>query len=237
MRTKASAKDKVLITDELFLQHVTRDGKPVLDSRAAQQAQVQARAQHGGLEKELVQVVGHLQLQCRERGKLVRGTRREGFNIWTLSGREHLSQLMSYSSYSPLTAARDDRIKYLGFGIGSQPEVSSVIKLASPIAFDIGGNFLATVALPTYPLAPARTTVRYTRSFSELELSVTGTVILTEAGLYTDGDPTAIPAYDPGTRDITLATATEQAPNAYKTFEPLKKTQNFILEASWEIRF
>lgn len=235
---RAVAKDKVAITDALFFQHIGQDGIPALNSEAAKRAELEFRAReahNGG--KELVQVVGHLSLRCRERGKLVKGSQRNGFNIWTMTGREFLAQLMSYSSYSGPVPARDDRTRYIGFGTGSQPEVSSVIKLTQPIAFDIGGNFLAQVALPTYPLTPARTTVRYTRSFSELELSVTGTVVLTEAGLFTDGSPTAIPAFDPGTRDITLAAATQQAPNAYKTFEPLKKTQNFILEASWEIRF
>jgi len=196
-------------------------------------------------EKELVQVEGFFSAVCRERGKLVYGTRREGKNIWTLTGREYLAQLMSYSAYgtsahaggssNPDTPARDDRIRYFGFGTGTQPEVSSVSALVNPIAFDGGGNFLASISLPTYPLAPTRTTVQYSRTYTELELSFGGTVTLTEAGLFTDGSPTA--NYAPRTRDVTLANASAQAPDAYKAFEPLRKTQNFVLDVSWQIRF
>ncbi len=179
---------------------------------------------------------GYVSVVCRERGKIVPGTRREGKNIWTLTGREHLAQLMSYRSYGPpLVGERRDRIRYIGFGSGSQPEVSSVNKLVTPIAFDAGSNFLAQVSLPTYPLSPSRTTVRYSRIFSETELSVSGNVVLTEAGLYTDGSPGS--DFEPGTRDVTLANALLQAPNAYRVFDPLTKTQNFVLEVSWEVRF
>lgn len=186
--------------------------------------------------KEKVQIEGFVSLGCRERGKKVRGSQRGGKNIWTLTGREYLAQLMSYSSYGPPEVAyRRDRMRYIGFGTGSQPEVSSVTSLVTPIAFDAGSNFLAQLSLPTFPLSPSRSTVRYSRSFSETELSVVGTVVLSEAGLYTDGDPAS--NFDPATRDVTLANALLQAPNAYKVFEPLTKTQNFVLEASWEIRF
>lgn len=187
-------------------------------------------------EDDRVQIEGFVSLRCRERGKIVPGSSREGNNIWTLTGREHLAQLMSYSTYGPpVEGERRDRMRYIGFGTGSQPEVSSVTALVNPIAWDAGNNFLAQVSLPTYPLSPSRTTVRYSRVFSETELSVLGTVVLTEAGLFTDGDPSS--NFDPETRDVTLANALLQAPNAYKVFEPLTKTQNFVLEASWEIRF
>lgn len=194
--------------------------------------------------KETVQVEGFFSAVCRERGKLVYGTRREGKNIWTLTGREYVAQLMSYSFYgssahgsgglNPDLPARDDRIRYFGFGTGTQPEVSSVTALVSPLAVDGGGTFLAQISLPTYPLSPSRTTVRYSRTFIETELSFGSTVVLTEAGLYTDGSPSA--NYAPRTRDVTLANAAAQAPAAYKSFDPLKKTQNFVLDINWEIR-
>ena len=148
---------------------------------------------------------------------------------------KHLAQLMSYAAYgSPPQPQRNDRMRYVGFGIGHYDEVASVSRLSQPIAFDTSGNFLAELAIPTYPLAPARTTVEYRRSFDLTELSVTGTVVLTEAGLYTDGDPGS--NYALATRNVTLAAAASQAPNAYKKFEPLKKTQNFVLQMAWQIR-
>jgi hypothetical protein len=194
-------------------------------------------------DKEPVLITGYFTSVARERGKLVPGSRREGRNIWTLSGREFLARLMSYSSYSPLTAARNDRIRYIGFGIGTTPEVSSVSAVVEPIAYTTSGGdkFLAELAIPTYPFQTSGsfgTAVRYTREFAELELSISTTVTLTEAGLFTDGSPTSSPtAFIPGTRDRTLAQAGSQAPAAYKTFEPFKKTQNFVLQTAWEVRF
>lgn len=187
-------------------------------------------------EDEIIHASGFFSIIARERGKLVPKNCRDGKNIWTLTGREHLAQLMSYRSYGPpLVGERRDRIRYFGFGSGSQPEVSSVDVLASPVAFDAGNNFLAQVSIPTYPLSPSRTTVRYTRIYASTELSVVGDVVVTEAGLFTDGDPGS--DFEPGTRSLTLANALLQAPNAYKVFDPLTKTQNFEIEVSWEVRF
>jgi hypothetical protein len=220
-------RDQVKVADRLRL--MSRDA----ESRKIEQELI---ADLEATEKDKIYADGYLSMVCRERGKIVPGTRRFGHNVWTLTGREHLSQLQSYSSYGPpAVGARNDRIRYIGFGVGSQPEVASVTSLVSPIAFDASNNFLAQVSLPTFPLAPSRTAVRYSRTFTELELSVVATVTLTEAGLYTDGDPGT--SFDPETRDITLTNALLQAPNSYKVFEPLSKSQNFVLEVSWEVRF
>lgn len=194
-------------------------------------------------QKEPVLIQGFFTAVCRERGKIVPGSRREGRNIWTLTGREYLARLMSYASYGPDEAARNDRIRYIGFGTGTTPEVSSVARLVAPTKYTStgGDKFLAELAIPTYPFQTTGsfgTAVRYTREFAETDLSVTTTVVLTEAGLFTDGSPTSSPdPFEPGTRDITLAQAGNQAPAAYKTFEPLKKTQNFVLQVAWEVRF
>ena len=205
-------------------------------SRDAETRKIEEQLIADSLDREEIHAHGFLSMVCRERGKIVPGTRRLGHNIWTLTGREHLAQLMSYSSYGPPSvAARADRIRYIGFGIGSQPEVASVSNLVSPIAFNASNNFLAQVSLPTFPLAPSRTAVRYSRTFAELELSVVSTVTLTEAGLFTDGDPAQ--SFDPETRDVSLTNALLQAPNSYKVFEPLSKSQSFVLEVSWEVRF
>jgi len=187
------------------------------------------------VEKEVIQVQGFFSCVCRERGKIVWGTHREGFNIWTLTGREHLAQLQSYKVIDTREPARNDRLLYIGFGIGTQPEVSSVSRLVDPIPYNGAEDFLAQLALPSYPLAPTRTTARYTRSFVETELSVTAPVTLTEAGIFTDGDP--LNNFTPPRTDLSWATTKEDAPNGYKTFEPLRKSQNFVLEASWEVRF
>lgn len=225
-------KDDVIIHDRLDL----RSGKEVRYSGDPSWV-------NDLLPKEVIQVEGFFSAVCRERGKIVRGTRREGKNIITLAGREYYARASSYSSYSPLTKARADAIRYIGFGIGTTAEVSSVTKLVSPIAYNSPGGtlFLAELAIPTYPFQTSGsfgTAVRYTREFSEAELSIAGTVDLTEAGLYTDGSPSSSPVpFTPETRDLTLAQAAFQAPNAYKAFEVLRKTNKFVLQIAWEIRF
>lgn len=223
---RAKGKDSVNVDDMVRL--LTRHGVSghVVDKVAKEASR----------SKDMPTVEGHFSMVARERGKIVHGTHRRGKNIWTLTGREYLAQLMSYRAYgTPGVGERRDRMKYIGFGIGSQPEVSSVTNLLDPIAYNASNDFLAQVSLPTYPLSPSRTTVRYSRIFTETELSIAGTVTITEAGLFTDGDPGT--DFDPDTRDVALANALLQAPNAYKVFEPLSKSQNFVLEVSWEIRF
>jgi hypothetical protein len=218
-------KDRVIITDVLSLNGQEAGATP---------------------EKEPVLIEGFFSAVCRERGKLVPGTRREGKNIWTLAGREYLARLMSYSAYGigsvADTPARNDRIRYLGMGTGTQPEVATVRKLTSPVAFDAGGGqYLGELAIPTYPFQVSSTNfgnaVRYIREYSELELSVSGTIILTEAGLFTDGSPAANPPFTPKTRSLLLTEAAAQVPVAYKSFEALKKTQSFVLQVAWEVRF
>ena len=215
---KARTKDKVQITDAL-----------ILNGRLAGGATLK------GLGKEPVEIKGHFSMRCFERGKYVYGTAREGFNIWTLTGREYSAQLMSYKEFPPGSGTpvhiRDDRILYVGFGRGAQPEVAGVTALVEPLAYDNAGNFLAPWSFPTFPVV---STVRYTRTFTETQLSVQGTVPLTEAGLFTDGDPTN--NWSVG-RPTTLVPAGTQAPVAYKSFETLKKTQSFVLEVAWEVRF
>jgi hypothetical protein len=198
---------------------------------------------HEGDTKERVYIEGFFSMYARENGKIVPGSKREGKNIWTLTGREFLARLMSYAAYTPDEAARNDRIRYIGFGVGTTPEVSSVSKLVSPISYTTsgGGLFLAELAIPTYPFQTSGsfgTAVRYTREFSETELSTAGSVLLTEAGLFTDGSPTSSPdPFEPGTRDLTLAQAQFQAPMGYKTFEAFRKTQNMIISCFYEVRF
>jgi len=64
-----------------------------------------------GSEKDTQYVMGNFRVVCRERGKIVPGTLREGHNVWTLTGREYDALLKSYEGYGPDTAFRnDDRV-------------------------------------------------------------------------------------------------------------------------------
>ena len=188
------------------------------------------------LDKPIVQVKGWVELCLRERGKIVPGSHRSGYNIWTNTGREYLALLMSYQLSS--TPFRSDRIAYIGVGTGSKLEDTSVLSLAQPIAYT-GSYFLAPFDIPpTFPLSPTRTTVRYSRVFAENEITTSGAQVnISEIGMFTDGSAIHVPPYTPGSRDRTLVNALLQAPMAYKTFEPVGKTGSLELEMSWEIRF
>lgn len=189
-------------------------------------------------ERSVVEVKGWVRALCRERGKIVPGTLREGHNIWTNTGREFLALLMSLET-GPSTPFRSDRVAYIGVGVGATIEDAGVLRLVSPVAY-VAGSFLAPLDVPpTFPLTPSRTTVRYHRLFAENELTLSAgsQINVSELGLFTNGSPDAIPAYSPGTRDTGIANAAAQAPCAYKTFEPIGKTDALQLEVSWEIRF
>lgn len=186
--------------------------------------------------KDLVTVSGHLTLRVKDQfGGVVQ--ERSGGNIWTLTGREFLVELMSLSLLTPSrTPVRDDRVLYIGLGSGTQAEVAEVSGLVDPIEFRVG-EFLAQCQVPaTFPADSAgtpRTSVQFIREFAGNEVSLGSSVIITEAGLYTDGDPdndNSIPA------PTDFATAATRAPLAYKSFEPVTKPEGFALEAVWEIR-
>jgi hypothetical protein len=180
-------------------------------------------------ESECFGVRGRVEIEARERGKLVYSLNKN--NVFTITGREWVAQLMSYSNYSPLTPTRNDRIRYIGVGTGIKPQVATVDSLAAPTSVD-GANFLARLNLPTYPLSPAKTEIMFTKLFDVNEISVAGTVTIQEAGLFTDGGP---PNYTPGSIDLTMASAATNTPVAYFTFDPIPKTQNITLAIKWTL--
>lgn len=187
-------------------------------------------------EKSVVEVKGWVKMLLRQNGKIVPGSLREGNNIWTNTGREYLSMLMSIEVVgSPGTPFRQDRIAYIGAGTGSQTVDAGVTGLINPIAY-VAGQFLAPVNTPpTFPLSPNRTVVEYRRTFSESEITTSpGTVNISELGLFTNGRQSDFVA---GSRDTTITNAVSQSPVAYKTFDPLGKKDSTELEIVWQIHF
>ena len=185
--------------------------------------------------KSVVEVQGWVKLLMRENGKIVKGSHREGHNIWTNTGREYLALLMSLQT-GPSTGFRNDRIGYIGVGTGAQVEDAGVLGLVTPAAFTTG-QFLAPLDVPpTFPLTPTRTTVRYHRIFVENEITSApgSTVNISEMGLFTNGRQADFAV---SLRDTSLANASSQSPAAYKSFEPIGKRDTLQLEVSWEIRF
>ncbi len=174
------------------------------------------------------EVKGHVRIVGYERGKKV--LERDGHNIWTVEGRKYSAMMKAYQSYAPLTPARQDRIRYIGIGSGTQPEVGTVSRLVTPVPYNVGNDFLATLDLPTYSIDG--TEITFSRSFAVNEISVVGTVSVSEVGLFTDG---IAPTYAPGTRPVSFAAATNQVPMGYKTFEPFPKTTDITLQVQYTL--
>lgn len=220
-------KDRVRISDAGFAGLRNRLGNWILGRKW----------EESDLDKPIIEVKGWVDAVLRENGKLVPGGSRNGFNIWTNTGRELLAMLMSIET-APGTKFRTDSIAYIGVGTGAQVENVNVSSLVDPVPY-ASGLFLAGVEAPaTFPLNPTRTTVEFRRLFLEDEITLTpGEVSITELGLFTNGSPTATPIFDPGTRDTSISNASAQAPAAYKAFDPLPKTEALQFEVRWQIRF
>ena len=187
------------------------------------------------LGKSVVEVKGWVEAYCRERGKIVPGSRREGWNIWANAGRELIPQRLSIMT-APDVTFRNDNIAYIGVGTGSQVEDVNVTSLVTPIAYTAATFMAPLVVPPTFPLSPLKTTVQYSYTFAEDEITTSpGTIAITELGLFTDGNPLA--GYAPGTRDTSLAGAPNQPPMAYKALpEAINKTNQLQLIVNWQLR-
>jgi len=194
-----------------------------------------------GEEKSVIEVKGWVRTLCRERGKIVPGSLREGHNIWTNTGREFVAMLMTYKA-GGLSAYRDDRMSYVGIGTGLQTEDPGVTGLVRPIPY-VSGVFLAPLDhnATDFPLSPTRTTVKYTRVFSEDQITyqTTSSVLISELGLFTDGNPNANfqAGPPPAGRATDINSSPQQAPVAYKGLpEPVEKTNALEFQVEWEIR-
>jgi hypothetical protein len=193
-------------------------------------------------EPSVIEVKGWVRTLMRERGKIVPGSRREGHNVWTNTGREYNAMLQTLKSDST-TPYRNDRIYYLGVGTGLQTEDPSVVGLVNPVPF-IANTFLAPLAhaATDFPLSPTRTTVRYLVSFAEdhLTFDLTPSLLISELGLFTNGNPeNGFEVGPPPTGRLTdIITAAQQAPVAYKALlEPVEKTNALEFQVEWEIRY
>jgi len=185
------------------------------------------------LEKDLPTIRGMFTIETRERGKLRQ--RFEGENILTLTGREFYTELAVLKAFTP-EFFRNDRLAYFGLGVGSQPEVPNITSLVTPTSY-VGSEFLAAVQAPaTFPAGiTTRTSARLVREYGRAEISLLGaTVVLTEAGIFSNGNPAA--NWDTSSRPTSLATAGADAPFFYKAYEPITKTPETTLRLVWELR-
>lgn len=192
--------------------------------------------------KSCPEIQGHFTIQLLDsRGKVAQES--TGFNIWTLTGREYLSEviaLQSFASNPTRTTFREDRIAYIAMGIGSQEEVAGVRKLTNPIGLggQASGTFLSAIDASIFPATSSGTTktsVQFIKEFSATDYSPVNSIVLTEAGLFTDGNPND--NWSLGTLSTAYAQANSFSPVAYKNFEPVTKTSDYSMKIVWEVRF
>jgi hypothetical protein len=192
-----------------------------------------------------IQVVGNFEALMRCRGRIVAGSKREGHNIFTVSGRNWLTKLISWRTIAvndiPYTHRR---IRWIGMGKGSQLEAPTVAALADPVLAS-SAQYLVPLQIVEFPTSSS---VRFIKEFTLGEITVSNTPVgISEAGLFVDVNP-AEPgnlndgyedaAYTPGLVNTVLnpAVATN-TPVAYKAFEGMTKTVDFSLEIRWDLRF
>jgi len=189
-------------------------------------------------------------LRTRPHGPIVQ--RRRVHNIFLNYGREWLAEFTSLDTGG--VPFRDDRIRYMAFGIGGQSQLLSVATIQSlysgwsgyttPAQVDTdptvtgleypveitSGDYYDDVSQPaTFPEAGI---ARYTAIVGYNEISYPGgptSVPLSEVGLFTEAVPSQ-------------STAPTSAPPerymvAYNTFDTLSKTPAYVLQVDWELRY
>jgi len=186
-----------------------------------------------------IAVRSNMSVTMRERGKLV--DRREGHNVFTITGRNLLSKLLSWQT--PLTTNdvpyTQRRVRWMGVGIGTQLEVTNVSSL-NQATLATATDYLVPIQSVEFPTS---TSVRFIREFATGEITVLSPtpVVVTEAGLFADvdlasGPPTEDAPFSGG-RTTLDPSVTTNPPIAYKAFDGMTKTRDFTMEIHWELRF
>lgn len=213
---------------------------------------------------DTLQVKSNLELTMRERGKII--GRRKGHNIWLNLGRQYLAQLITYSSFtgSAGTPLRNDRVQYMGFGIGGTRQLALGTANASPLG--------ASPPSPNgaYPGTNAQTDTDATVTTLERPVRVTGGATVypydpadvwlaqvqapawalddvpydsTFGVLLQQTDVSYNPYLSVPLSEVMLFTgaANKNIYNntgiAFDTFDTISKTTAFELETQWTIRF
>lgn len=197
----------------------------------------------------------NIEIDVRERGKIVQ--RERTHNIVTNIGRQFLAEVIVSDTPSPvITRHQDTVVRYCGWGIGGNRQVSPSISDNPPFSVDYPGLNTQTdtdltvsglqrpVRVTVAPLwmreiaspatFPSATSVRFVTNFSETDLNygAYASVPLSEIGLFSSAADPSLPngasgAY-PGAGGLILA---------YDTFNTINKTGLFSIEVRWEFRF
>lgn len=190
-----------------------------------------------------IEIVSNMRAALRSNGKLV--TERVGHNVFTVNGKNWLSKLCGWKTLSTPglgddTAYTSRRVRWMAVGSGANLEVVTVSSLNTPVAYDSSGNHLAPIDSTEFPTS---TSVKFIKEFGANEISISGIVSVSEAGLFVDVNDVDNLGGDEdspfGTGEATTLDPTEQfnPPVAYHTFEALPKSTDFTLAIEWEFRF
>lgn len=199
-----------------------------------------------------IEVRTNLKITARERGKIV--ARREGHNIWLDLGGEYIAQLLSYAAFGPDTPVRDDRIKYMGLGIGGTRQLALPVANSAPLSLGYPGSNIQTDTDPTVTVLerPVRLTggssvPPYVGTDVWLGRVTAPPVFptarsVTFSRLFMQTEISYAPYVTVPLSEIMLFTAAANinAYNntgvAYDTFDTLSKTGAFDLEVDWTLR-
>ena len=203
----------------------------------------------------------NLQITLRERGKIV--ARRQGHNIWLDFGREFLASLLGYQTFIPLVPEQDNRISYIGFGIGGTRQISPAVADNEPLHSHYPGGSTQTDTMPGVlslerpvrfgwavgPDAPAvvdddlvydagdvwlkQVQVPTHPITTSTRFALTATSTDLNGGFYLAVPLSEIGLFHRGA-DIHVY---NNSPVAYDTFDSVQKAGSYDLNVSWTIRF
>lgn len=203
-----------------------------------------------------IEVRNNLSITARERGKIV--TRRDGHNIWVDLGREYLAGLISLASQVPEVPNRNDRIKYMGFGIGGTRQLIPDLANGEPLVSAYPGGNAQTDTDPTVttlerpvrisgsttgPSDPYAVTDVWLGAVQAPVTFPTATQVMfrrffpqTEISY---GPFTSVPVSEIGlfTSDASPTGEPHNTLVAYDTFDSMPKTGSVEFEVEWVIRF
>ena len=204
---------------------------------------------------EELEVRTNLLIRTFERGKCVES--RDVHNIVLTAGRVWIAQLIGYASFSPLATVRDDRVKYIGLGIGGnrqkQPATSANVPPLST-AYPGLNNQTDTNPAVTALQRPVRLsggTNAYPGDVGDVWLgqvaappvfstpipkSVTFSRLFTKTEI-SYGPYLSVPISEAGlfTSIVSSSGSAFQQPICYDTFDSLSKTTAFELEVQWTL--
>jgi len=155
---------------------------------------------------------------------------REYKNVITDAGRNFVASSLAYLAFTqppgtnePASSKRRyDGVRYLGVGTGSFLETNSVSRLHTPVTFNSAGQYLAQ--LDSANLGGGGISIAFSRTFGLYEISHSGTVNVTELGLFPGGLESS--PLDPAINNY--------PPLSYKVVDPFPKNQDSLLKVTWE---